>query len=344
MRQLISVAMIFGILALTVYTLVASKSVFIPIVIAIVIWFLIISVAGAFRAIRINGYSLPYPLSLLCAFALSAGLGWIVVSIVSGNITALAEAAPSYQAKIHRLMEKIASYTGHEVPYRLADILPRVDAATVLGLIISAFTFVVSNAGLVVIYVLFLLLEYRTFDKKLAALLPREEHLEEARLLVKKIAHQAQSYILIKTGLSLLTALCCYLVLYTVGVDFADFWAFLIFLLNYIPNIGSIVATIFPCLLTLLQFESISTLIVVTLALTSIHFFIGNYLEPKLMSRSFNLSGLVIVLFLTFWGQIWGLVGMFLCVPILVILNIILSNFPQTKKIAILFSEDGKIN
>ena len=153
---------------------------------------------------------------------------------------------------------------------------------------------------------------------------------------------QIQSFIWLKTIL-VATALISYLVLRLVGVDFAGFWAFIIFILNYIPTIGAIIATILPCLLTLVQFESLTPFLIVTCTLISIHFIIGNIIEPKLIGRSINLSGLVILLSLAVWGHIWGIAGLFLSIPITVIASLILANFPKTRFISVLLSENGEI-
>jgi len=134
-----------------------------------------------------------------------------------------------------------------------------------------------------------------------------------------------------------------YIFMKVVGVDFAEFWAVLIFLLNFIPTIGSIVATIFPSLITLVQFESYTPFFVVLGGVTAIQVCVGNILEPRLMGNSLNLSPLVILLNLSLWGLIWGIPGMFLCVPFLVISAIVFSHVPQTRSIAILLSRDGQI-
>lgn len=161
--------------------------------------------------------------------------------------------------------------------------------------------------------------------------------------ILSKINAQILSYLRIKTALSAATALCSYIVLRWVGVDFPDFWAMLIFLFNYIPTIGAILATFFPCLLCLLQFDTFTPFFIVCSSLITLQFVFGNILEPRIMGDRFNLSGLVIILFLSIWGKIWGIIGMLLCMPFLVILNIILSNFEQTRPIVVLLSRNGQI-
>jgi len=132
-------------------------------------------------------------------------------------------------------------------------------------------------------------------------------------------------------------------VLHFVGVDFASFWAVLIFLLNFIPTIGSIIATAFPSVLTLVQFDTLGPFVITITILSAIQFCIGSLVEPKLMGNRLNLSPIVILLSLGLWGSIWGIPGMFLCVPITVILMIVCSYFPDTRPIAVLLSGNGKV-
>jgi predicted PurR-regulated permease PerM len=126
-------------------------------------------------------------------------------------------------------------------------------------------------------------------------------------------------------------------------VDFAAVWGLLIFLLNFIPTVGSIVATIFPALIALAQSDGYTLFFLVLLGIGALQICIGNILEPRLMGSSFNLSPVVILLNLALWNAIWGIPGMFLCVPFLIIVAIVLSHFPQTRPVAIMLSSDGNL-
>ena len=199
------------------------------------------------------------------------------------------------------------------------------------------------NFGIVLIYVLFLLFEQRGFDKKMRALFPETEHREEVRSLLHRMQEQIQTYVAIKTFTSALTGGVSYVVLLIVGVDFAEFWGFIIFLLNYIPTVGSLLGIIFPALLALIQFSTPVPFFIVLGGIGIIQFLIGNVLEPRLTGASLNISPLVVILSLALWGSIWGIVGMFLCVPLTVIAMIILSYFERTRFIAILLSGNGRV-
>ena len=145
----------------------------------------------------------------------------------------------------------------------------------------------------------------------------------------------------LKTFVSLLTGLLSYFALLSIGVEAPVFWAFLIFLLNYIPTIGSLIATSFPALFALLQFGELGPFLWVLGVVGAIQVIIGNIVEPKVMGNSLNISSLVVLLALAIWGSLWGIIGMILSVPITVIMVIIFAEFKATRPIAVLLSEKG---
>lgn len=143
---------------------------------------------------------------------------------------------------------------------------------------------------------------------------------------------------------SLITGTLSFIALTILGIDFAFFWAFIIFLLNYIPTIGSLIATLFPAMAAILQMGELTPFLWVLLSVGSIQVIMGNVVEPKLMGSNLNISVLVVVLALIFWGSIWGIIGMILCIPITVIMIKVFSLFDKTRSIAILLSGNGEID
>jgi predicted PurR-regulated permease PerM len=127
-------------------------------------------------------------------------------------------------------------------------------------------------------------------------------------------------------------------------VDAPFFWALLIFLLNYIPTIGSLIATLFPAVFSLMQFGEFTPFLIILVGLGVLEWLIGNIVEPRVMGKTLNISPLVAIISLVVWGEIWGITGMLLSVPITVVLVIVLSQFDSTKKIAIVLSENGDLD
>lgn len=334
---------IFATLALIFFVLIVWQQLLLPLVMAIVIWYLIVTLANVTRKIPLIGNKLPNFLSYLFAFAFCFGAGWFVWAVITANIATLLQQLPAYQERFSHLSHSWLAYLGVANPPDVTKVVGKLDMMSVVTAVATLTRDIARNAGIIIVYVIFLLWEQHSFDTKLAALISDKQRLTSARNLIQEIGSQIQGYIRIKVLTSLLTAFFSYFVMVVVGVDFAAFWALLIFILNFIPFIGSVIATIFPCVLTLVQFDTISPFIIVTTCLISIQFFVGNILEPKLMGQAFNLSGLVIILSLAVWGQVWGIVGMFLCVPIMVMASIVLANFSSTRPIAILLSQRGKL-
>ena len=138
---------------------------------------------------------------------------------------------------------------------------------------------------------------------------------------------------------SLLNGVVSGLWLWLMGVDFALFWGVLIFLLNYVPNIGSVIAAIPPTLLAFVQLGFPWAAFVVA-GLTVIDQVIGNYLDPRLMGRTLNVSSLIVLLSVIFWSWIWGIVGALLAVPLTVTIILTCAHVPALQPIAVLLGGD----
>jgi AI-2 transport protein TqsA len=126
-------------------------------------------------------------------------------------------------------------------------------------------------------------------------------------------------------------------------VDFASFWGGIAFLLNFIPYIGSVLNIALPALIALVQFNDLSSFLVVLAGLSALHILIGHGLDPFLMGENLNLSPIFIISSLALWGMIWGVAGMFLAIPLLAMMVITLSQFPSTRPLAVLLSKTGVI-
>ena len=337
--RLFAFGVTFGIAALMTYVLVTGRDLLIPFAIAVMIWYVIIALS---RLIEVQ-LSAPSWLSLSASIIFFVVVLGLIVELISGNITAVRDAAPTYQANLEKLVESAMKLSGLTELPTIANIVEQVDVRALIGGVAGAVAKVAGNTGLIVIYVIFLLAEQRTFPRKIEALFPEAGRRKEVQIILSDIQKRTQTYIAVKTLLSLVTAVLSYVVLVAVGLDLAGFWAFIIFLLAYIPTIGSLLGVIFPALMALLQFGGISEFLIIAIGLGAAQLVIGNVLEPRMMGRSLNLSSLVVIVSLAVWGSLWGVTGMFLSVPITVVLMIILAQFKQTRPIAILLSANGKV-
>lgn len=329
--------------ALTVYFLVEGRDLLIPITVALVIWYLLNALANFFDRIPRIGKRIPHWITLLGAVLIVVVAIALVVELISDNIAQVRAAAPVYQDNFEKLVQRLSELAGFKTPPDITRVLEEIDVRTLVGALASTVANFAGSLGIVLVYVLFLLIEQGSFEKKINALFPDAGKRKEVRDLLHRMQEQIQSYVAIKTLASVLTGLISYAILVVVGVDFAAFWGFIIFLLNYIPTIGSLLGILLPTLLAIVQFASPAPVLAVLVGGGLTQFIIGNIVEPKLMGTSLNISPLVVLISLAVWGSIWGLAGMFLSVPLTMIAMIVFSHFQPTRPVAILLSGNGDI-
>lgn len=205
---------------------------------------------------------------------------------------------------------------------------------------------------LILIYVAFLYVSAGAFSRKLDRVFVRPSDRARSRQLGDQVRRTMEQYLWVQTSLSIISTSLTYITLMIVGLDNALFWAFVIFVLNYIPTIGSIIATVLPSLFAIVQPEStwpdwmpdnaLLCAVVVFAAVSVWQFLIGNFVAPRMQANSLNLSPLVVLLSLAVWGALWGPVGMFLSAPLTVLVMIVLAQIRGARWIAVLMSADGK--
>ena len=333
----------FVITVLIFYLLIVGKDLLIPLVLAVIIWYLINILSNAFQKIRIKSFHLPTWMCFTFSIITISGLIALLVNLISSNIADVVVVAPVYQKKFTSLIAQGYGLFGLQEPPSMRQIFSNINIGSLLSQFAVTITGFVSKAGIIVIYLIFLFLEQKSFRLKLTALIKNPVRRGEIFNMIEKIDKEIQVYIGIKTFDSVLTGVLSYLVMSSQDLDFAEFWAILILTLNFIPTFGSIVATIFPSLFAIIQYDSLYPILVVAGGIGFLQFLIGNIMEPRLMGSNLNLSPLVILLSLGLWGALWGIAGMILCVPITVIALIIFSHFQPTRPIAIFLSKDGQI-
>jgi|TARA_B110000467_G_scaffold30835_1_gene27789 predicted PurR-regulated permease PerM len=332
-----------GITVTVFFILFIGQKLIIPFILAIFIWYLINVLSFAIMKLKIGGRALPASLRYIASVLLIVGILSVFFTFITKNVSEVIQVAPEYQAKIEPMIDKVYGWLPFEKPPPLKEFAAQFDFSGLIKNVAGALGSLAGNAGLISIYVMFLFLEQRSFGPKIKGMARGNIKETEVLKIIEQIDRDTRKYIGIKTFSSLTTALLSYGVMTWAGLDFAAFWALLIFFFNFIPTVGSILATVFPSILALIQFESPSTVGLVIGGILATQILVGNLLEPRLMGNSLNLSPLVILLSLGLWGSLWGVSGMFLCVPITVIAMIICSHFPQTRSIAVLLSGNGQI-
>ncbi len=321
------------------YILYIWANLLIPFIIALLFSFAIIWLSNFYKKLKIPAF-LAFILSLFSYI----GIFWLIWKLIWTNIDELIKGLPLYQARILEIYSDFFAFFGIPEPASITELLKEINLQYVFTLVIGWFTSIFSKMGIILFYVMFILLEYRYFKDKLYLMIVNNSQKMEILETLEKIKKDVKSYFVIKTIVSFFTAVFSYFVMTFFWLDFAIFWSMLVFILNFIPNIGSIIAVLFPSLLSLVQpwFTLYDSIFMISW-LTWIQIMMWNIIEPKFMGNRLNLSPLVIIISLWFWWTLWWIVGMLLSVPIMVIINIILAKIPVTRPIAIFLSEKWEL-
>ena len=321
-----------------------GRTFLVPLAISILVWNLLEAMIQRFASIKLGSFQVPKWLAAILGIAVALLGLYLVVSILLSQVDAVTLAWPRYVERLQTIVGDLTQWLGAEQSAKLREAFAKIDLAQRLpGAFASAQSFVVTLL-LILAYVGFLFVESGHMTQKIVAMFPDQTRAQEARKVLNDVSDSVRRYISVKTGVSALTGVSCYIVMRAFGIDFAATWALLIFFLNFIPNIGSIVGVSLPALVALVQFDTLGPFVIVVVGLTAINLVIGSVLEPMLMGKTLNMSPFAIILSLAFWGTIWGIVGMFLSVPIMVLVMIICAHVPGWRWIAVLLSEDGNID
>ena len=343
MNRSLTVASTLLIIVIVTYVLVIGKTLLIPLIMAIFIWHLLNTITNSVKGLPKVGNYIPYSVAMLVAIGIVVMFGYTLFNVISSNVNDVIQASSRYQANLIKLFNSIDNKFHIKVLANLQQFMQNISIQNILVNIYGVFTSITGYTMIISLYVIFLFIEQQAFKLKLNALFPQKNHRQLVDNIMTHIVQDTQTYVGLKSLMSLTTALSSWIIMTLVGLDFAEFWALLIFFLNFIPNIGSIIATIFPALLALIQFETYTPFIVITSGIIIVQFIMGNIIEPRYMGNSLNLSPLVILFALSVWGALWGILGMFLSVPITVIMMIIFAHFDKTRPVAIFLSQDGNI-
>jgi AI-2 transport protein TqsA len=327
------------------WLLVAGRSLLLPVIAAAICVYILTAASaalGEFRLLRWLSPRLRLVLLLVLFTLLLFTLGLVVASTVDDFLAAV----PRYQANLEAMSARIATQSGVDLP-------PDWDAATEVlldSVNLRALFFAMLNwvtqfglsAFLIMVYAGFIMAEWGTFGLKLQRAFPEGNRARHLGAVVTAINQRIGRYLALKTLVNLILGTLCYIILRVFEVDFPLFWAVIIGLSNYIPYVGSIVGVAFPVILSLAQFDTLAETVVLGLSLTAAQIAVGNFLDPMLMGRHLNLSPLVIIIALSFWASVWGVPGAILAIPLTSMMMIVLSQFPETRFLAVMLSETGE--
>lgn len=321
-----------------------GKPFLMPVVMAFFVWFIIRIIRKLLLRIPFIKKNIPTILVNIVSGLLLGTFVFFAVDIIMENITSLLQSSSKYDANLAKITNQINTQFNINLNNSVKEMVDGLNFNDIFSTAFDAISTIVSNTLIILIYVIFIFMEEKMFVKKLSALYPDLSDRRHSEKIFDNIDSSVSKYISIKTLTSLLTGLFSLIALEIMHVDGAAFWAFLIFIMNYIPNIGSIIATLFPTIFALVQFGDINTMLMVGVVIGIIQVAVGNGIEPMLMGDSLNISPLVVLVALALWGGLWGIIGMVLSVPITVVMIIVFSEFPATRPISVILSKSGNLS
>ena len=287
---------------------------------------------------------LPQFVALLLTLLLTIAVVVAVASMVTWALSVERQWLIGHAARFQSIYLDWARWLeGHEI-FVVGPLAERFDVMWLVRVFQTVFghsNTLVGFAILVFVFMMLALLETGDFQERLVAASKRAKGPDLAQV-AEEIAAKFRKYMLVRTQMSALTGLAVWGFALLSGLELAPAWGIAAFVLNYIPFIGSFVATLLPSIFAIAQFETWQDSSFVLLGMFAIQFVIGNYLEPLVAGAALSISPLAVVFAVFFFGFLWGIPGAFLGVPILIAILTICAHYPSTRWIAILLAGKSK--
>lgn len=350
---------VLGLFAIFIF-LKELQHIFIPLVIAYFMFFFFEPLNTFFER-----HKIPIGIIIFIDIVLTASLLYGVSRVIIDSLVQFGEQVPLYEQKLNRIVSDAAKSVGLKdyslTHFNIQRVLKKLDYSSLATGVFESTLSVVTSVLLVLFFFIFIssghektlqAIRARFVEKEIKHSLKKmkREHKnipvdeeqtsneedsfetithqreETLQRTFRDITEQVQKYIITKFLISLSVGLIMGFILWAFDVEFFIIWAAFAIILNFIPNIGSVISVIMPAMMTLVQYESFGYALLVTAVLIIVQNIIGNIIEPKIFGDRLGLNPLVILLSLLLWGYLWGIVGMFISVPLTAVIKIIISN------------------
>lgn len=332
-----------GIIAFSMilFLLVQARFILISLVIAIILFSLTADAISAFSRLRIGSWKITNWLASVGAFAMIAVILLTLSALVISQVNTMVSTTMGYTDQAIAAIARLARWFSPEAEQMVETSIRSIEVSGYVSTLAGQASNLLSATTLVILFVGFLFAERLWFNTKLENLLHDRARARRVGRIIHAIVRRVNHYLLVKTGVSVATAVAVYLLMEGFRLDFAGPIAVLTFVLNYIPSVGSIIATILLGLVALIQVTEPATALLVFVIGGMIQFVLGSVIDPMLMGKALRVSSFGIIISLAFWGALWGIPGMFLAVPIMVAAMIVCSHIPAARPVAVLLSREG---
>lgn len=314
-------------------------SILIPFVIAFV---LAVLVNALVRFIQNRSAAAP-------AWAVSLLAGVVVILTASTGIFIMAQGAaqmvaegPALLARLDQIALDLGQSLHLREPLHVSSIVGKVSVADVAGFLLSGMQGLFSGLLLMVVYFGFMLAGRKRLAAKVQRVAGSSSRAQVIQDTVERVEEDIETYVWVQTITGVILTASATAVMLAVGLDNVLFWAVIFFLLTFIPNIGVTVGSVAPSLFALVQFKTVWQAITIFLVIQIVATIVGNFIYPRLQAHTQNIDPVATLLSLAFWSWLWGLPGAFLAVPMTLMAMMVFAQFPSTRWVAAMLSNDGK--
>ncbi|RYH03282.1 AI-2E family transporter [Salipiger sp. IMCC34102] len=327
--------------AVVLFLLVQARFLLISLATAIILFSLTSDVINFIARQRIGPVRIPNWLASLAAVLLIAAALITLTSILVAQLNTVLVTTLAYAERAPDAIAALFGWAGADVEEAVRNSVASIELSGYLRGAAGGATSMTQASVLVILFVGFLFVERVWFQTKLSNFIGDPEQARRVGRIIGSIIHRVNYYLLVKTGISLVTGAMTYVLARAFGLEIALPLGVITFVLNFIPNVGSIIATGLVALAAYIQLGDPWYTTVIFAVAGTIQFVNGSIIDPMLMGRALRLSSFGILLSLAFWGAVWGIPGMFLSVPIMVMLLVVCSHVEALRPVAILLSREG---
>ncbi|WJS85423.1 AI-2E family transporter [Paracoccus sp. TOH] len=321
---------------LILFLLVQARFILICLAFAIIIFSLTSDAISAFARLKVPNWLA----TTLALIAIAVGLLWAATAVVA-QVNEVVSTAIAYADRAQAVLSSLSQRWGPGAQEAIATFTGNIDVAGWLRSAAAQASNLISGSVLILTFVGFMFSERIWFPVKIERLTGDPDRARQVLGTVHVIMRRVNRYLVVKAGISAVTAALIWAIFRLAGLELAGAIAMLTFILNFIPTLGSIIATVIAIVLVLAQTGDPTLTLTLGGLITAVQFVVGNVFDPMLLGQTLRLSSFGIVLSLAFWGVVWGIAGTFLAVPIMVAVMIVCAQIPWLRPVAILLSQEG---
>lgn len=307
--------------------------------------FLLIMIDGVKRLIERHA-GLPDHMAgaaaLLLVIAVFCAAIAFIINGAAGFFTDVSSVSSGIGPRIDAIIADGAGLFGVETAPTAAELIAGMDIRGYVTSLAFQMQGVASGSFFVLVYLGFLLASQAGFRRKIVALFPHREQRAEALEVFQRVRGGVEGYLWVQAVTGVIICAAAWVLMRVVGLEHAEFWTFVIFIVGFIPVLGGAVAGLAPPLFALVQFPTYWPALILLIGLQTILFVVGNLVQPRMQGDNQNIDPVAVLLALALWGKMWGVVGMFLSTPLLVMAMAILAEFKGSRWIAVLLSGNGR--